>query len=66
MMRWGILQRYVAKEVFRSFMMALIALTTILVLFVLVAKAATSLALWTLVPLAGALVWFQRQDLSKE
>ncbi len=42
MMRWGILQRYVAKEVFRSFMMALTALTTILVLFVLVAKAATA------------------------
>lgn len=40
MMRWGILQRYVAREVFRSFLMALTALTTILVLFVLVAQAA--------------------------
>ena len=40
MMRWGILQRYVAKEVFRSFVLALTALTSILVLFVLVAQAA--------------------------
>ena len=40
MMRWGILQRYVAKEVFRSFFLALTALTSILVLFVLVAQAA--------------------------
>lgn len=39
MMRWGILQRYVAKEVMRSFVLALLALTTILVLFVLVAQA---------------------------
>ena len=29
-------------------------------------KAWFSLTLWTLVPLAGALAWFQRQDLSKE
>ena len=29
-------------------------------------KAWVSLGLWTVVPLAGALVWFQRQDLSKE
>lgn len=29
-------------------------------------KACASLALWTLLPLAGALVWFKRQDLSKE
>jgi ABC-2 type transport system permease protein len=29
-------------------------------------KAWTSLGLWTLLPLAGALAWFQRQDLSKE
>lgn len=29
-------------------------------------KAWLSLALWTLLPLAGALAWFQRQDLSKE
>ena len=29
-------------------------------------KAALSLGLWTLVPLAGALAWFKRQDLSKE
>ncbi|WP_420471764.1 hypothetical protein [Brevundimonas sp. FT23042] len=29
-------------------------------------KAGISLALWTLAPLAGALVWFKRQDLSKE
>lgn len=29
-------------------------------------KAWISLALWTLVPLAGALAWFRRQDLSKE
>ena len=39
MMRWGILQRYVAAEVLRSFVMAMVALTTILVLFVLVAQA---------------------------
>lgn len=39
MMRWGILQRYVAKEVMRSFVLAMVALTTILVLFVLVAQA---------------------------
>ena len=32
----------------------------------LILKAATSLILWTLVPLAGAIAWFQRQDLSKE
>lgn len=32
----------------------------------LVLKSAVSLALWTLLPLAGALPWFQRQDLSKE
>lgn len=32
----------------------------------LVLKSAVSLALWTLLPLAGALAWFQRQDLSKE
>lgn len=32
----------------------------------IVVKAWTSLAAWTLVPLAGALVWFKRQDLSKE
>lgn len=29
-------------------------------------KALTSLALWTLVPLAAAIGWFSRQDLSKE
>jgi ABC-2 type transport system permease protein len=29
-------------------------------------KAWTSLGLWTLLPLAGALAWFRRQDLSKE
>jgi len=29
-------------------------------------KAWLSLGLWTLVPLAGALAWFRRQDLSKE
>lgn len=29
-------------------------------------KAWLSVALWTLVPLAGALAWFRRQDLSKE
>jgi ABC-2 type transport system permease protein len=29
-------------------------------------KAWASLALWTLAPLAGALAWFGRQDLSKE
>lgn len=29
-------------------------------------KAGLSLALWTLVPLAAAVAWFQRQDLSKE
>jgi len=32
----------------------------------LVLKAWTSIALWTLIPLAGALAWFRRQDLSKE
>lgn len=32
----------------------------------LVLKAWTSLALWTLIPLAGGLAWFRRQDLSKE
>lgn len=32
----------------------------------LITKAALSLAIWTIVPLIGALVWFQRQDLSKE
>ena len=32
----------------------------------IVVKASLSLALWTLVPLAGALAWFKRQDLSKE
>ncbi len=32
----------------------------------LVLKAWVSLGLWTLGPLAGALAWFQRQDLSKE
>ena len=31
-----------------------------------VMKAIISLALWTVVPIALALVWFQRQDLSKE
>ncbi len=31
-----------------------------------VIKAATSMALWTLVPFAAAIAWFQRQDLSKE
>jgi ABC-2 type transport system permease protein len=29
-------------------------------------KAIVSLVLWTLVPLAGAIAWFNRQDLSKE
>jgi ABC-2 type transport system permease protein len=29
-------------------------------------KASASLALWTLAPLAGALAWFQRQDLARE
>lgn len=29
-------------------------------------KAAISLALWTLLPLVGAIAWFNRQDLSKE
>lgn len=29
-------------------------------------KAITGLAVWTVVPLAGALAWFSRQDLSKE
>lgn len=29
-------------------------------------KSIVSLALWTLVPLAGAIAWFNRQDLSKE
>ncbi len=32
----------------------------------LVLKAWISIALWTLIPLAGALAWFRRQDLSKE
>lgn len=32
----------------------------------LLPKAWISLGLWTLVPLAGALAWFQKQDLSKE
>ena len=32
----------------------------------LVLKAWTSVALWALIPLAGALAWFRRQDLSKE
>ena len=32
----------------------------------LLLKAWVSLGLWTLVPLAGALAWFQRQDLAKE
>ena len=32
----------------------------------LVLKALSSLILWTVVPLAGAIVWFNRQDLSKE
>lgn len=32
----------------------------------LVLKAWTSITLWTLIPLAGALAWFRRQDLSKE
>ena len=32
----------------------------------IVLKAWTSLGLWTLLPLAGALAWFQKQDLSKE
>ena len=32
----------------------------------LVLKAWVSLGLWTLVPLAGALAWFRKQDLSKE
>ena len=32
----------------------------------LLLKAFVSLALWTLVPLAGAIAWFGRQDLSKE
>lgn len=31
-----------------------------------VLKAGLSLALWTLAPLAGAIAWFRRQDLSKE
>lgn len=31
-----------------------------------VIKAATSMALWTLVPFVAAIAWFQRQDLSKE
>ena len=29
-------------------------------------KAWLSMALWTLLPIAGALFWFKRQDLSKE
>jgi ABC-2 type transport system permease protein len=32
----------------------------------IVVKSAISLALWTIVPLVGAIAWFQRQDLSKE
>ena len=32
----------------------------------LLLKAWVSVALWTLVPLAGALAWFRKQDLSKE
>lgn len=32
----------------------------------LIFKALVSLALWTLVPLIGAIAWFNRQDLSKE
>jgi ABC-2 type transport system permease protein len=32
----------------------------------LLPKAWVSLTLWTVVPLAGALAWFRRQDLSKE
>ena len=32
----------------------------------LVLKAIVSLALWTLIPLAAAIAWFNRQDLSKE
>ena len=32
----------------------------------IVLKAWISLGLWTLLPLAGALAWFKRQDLSKE
>lgn len=32
----------------------------------LLLKAWISLALWTILPLAGALAWFRRQDLSKE
>lgn len=32
----------------------------------IVVKAGISLGLWTLAPLAGAIAWFQRQDLSKE
>lgn len=32
----------------------------------IVLKAWVSLGLWTLLPLAGALAWFRRQDLSKE
>lgn len=32
----------------------------------IVLKAWVSLGLWTLLPLAGALAWFQKQDLSKE
>ena len=30
------------------------------------AKAILSLTLWTVVPLAGAIAWFNHQDLSKE
>ena len=32
----------------------------------LLTKGVVTMALWTLLPLAGALAWFQRQDLSKE
>ena len=32
----------------------------------LLLKAWVSVSLWTLAPLAGALAWFRKQDLSKE
>ena len=32
----------------------------------MVLKAWICMAIWTLLPLAGALAWFQKQDLSKE
>ena len=38
-MRFGILQRYVMGEVFRSFFMALLTITIIFVLFIVMAKA---------------------------